>query len=154
VDDHTDLVELSYEECLLLLAAHSVGRLAVIAEPYPLLFPVNYRLVDGRGGPPTPGHTWIAIRTRPGNPIDRAPIFVSFEVDGIDHEHHAGWSVLVAGTMHRIDPDAADFAARFDPQPWLRDDRDRWLVIDPTRVTGRRLRRQDVEWAFPERAYL
>ena len=45
----------------------------MLADPYPLIFPVNYRLVELPDGQ-TPGHTWIAIRTRPGNTIDRAPV--------------------------------------------------------------------------------
>jgi nitroimidazol reductase NimA-like FMN-containing flavoprotein (pyridoxamine 5'-phosphate oxidase superfamily) len=149
----SDATALSYDECLGLLQAEAVGRIAVLADPYPLIFPVNYRLVefpDGRA----PGHTWIAIRTRPGNTIDRAPTFVSFEIDGVDHAHRTGWSVLVAGTLHAVDPGAAEFRARFDTNPWLDADRERWLVIHPARITGRRVGEQQVEWAFSALSYL
>jgi nitroimidazol reductase NimA-like FMN-containing flavoprotein (pyridoxamine 5'-phosphate oxidase superfamily) len=154
VNDQREYVDLSYEECLALLQAESVGRIAVIAEPYPLVFPVNYRVVGSEVAPAAPGRTWIAIRTRPGNTIDRAPMFVSFEIDGIDRNHRTGWSVLVTGTMHRVDTAAAEFDARFDPEPWVAEGRDRWLVVHASQVTGRRLRDQDADWAFSARAYL
>lgn len=154
MDDRPGYVELDYTECLALLDAESVGRIAVIAEPYPLVFPVNYRLVSGDGTPHAPGRTWIAIRTRPGNVIDRAPMFVSFEIDGIDRHHGTGWSVLVTGTMHRVDADAADFDEHFDPEPWVTEGRDRWLVVHASTVTGRRLLEGDRDWAFPSGAYL
>jgi nitroimidazol reductase NimA-like FMN-containing flavoprotein (pyridoxamine 5'-phosphate oxidase superfamily) len=150
----TDVIELSYEESLALLATESVGRIAVHADPYPLVFPVNYKLVDGRGPSEPPGHAWIAIRTRPGNTIDRAPMFVSFEIDGVEHARHTGWSVIVTGTLHRVDERAADFDERFDPEPWIGEERDRWLVIHPTRITGRRLGPDHSAWAFPPAAYL
>jgi uncharacterized protein len=154
VDETTDAVELTYEECLELLRADSVGRIAVVVEPYPLVFPVNYRVVGSDDTLAEPGRLWIAIRTRPGNPIDRAPMFVSFEVDGIDRHHHAGWSVLVTGTMHRVDTAAAEFDERFDPDPWITEGRDRWLVIHASTVTGRRVRDHDTGWAFSTHAYL
>ena len=40
------LEELPYEECVELLAAQSVGRIAVIVEGGPVVVPVNYRLVE------------------------------------------------------------------------------------------------------------
>jgi hypothetical protein len=64
---------------------------------------------------------------------------VAFEIDGVDVANQAGWSVLVRGTLHHADPDAADFRNRFDPQPWLGDDRDAWLSIEPFEITGRRI---------------
>ena len=149
----SDAIALSYDECFELLQEESVGRIAVLADPYPLIFPVNYRLVELPDGH-TPGHTWIAIRTRPGNTIDRAPGFVSFEIDGVDRVHRSGWSVLVTGTMHEVDRGAAEFRVRFDTHPWLDVDRDCWLVIHPTRITGRRVGPQQLEWAFSASAYL
>jgi nitroimidazol reductase NimA-like FMN-containing flavoprotein (pyridoxamine 5'-phosphate oxidase superfamily) len=43
------LEELSYDECLDLLRANSVGRIAVVVEEFPVVLPVNYRLVEARG---------------------------------------------------------------------------------------------------------
>jgi hypothetical protein len=142
------LEELTYDECLRLLRANTVGRVAVVIDGLPIVLPVNYRLVE------TDGRTWIALRTRTGNVSERAPMQVAFEIDGIDPVHHGGWSVLVRGMQHHVDPDAADFRARFDPEPWLADQRDAWLVIEPYVITGRRLHPSEAEWVFHARAYL
>jgi nitroimidazol reductase NimA-like FMN-containing flavoprotein (pyridoxamine 5'-phosphate oxidase superfamily) len=141
------LEQLSYDECVTLLRSNQVGRLAMIVDGYPMILPVNYRLAE------TSGRTWITIRTRVGGEIDRAPLPVAFEIDGADPFSKRGWSVLVRGTLQHVDPDAADFARRFDPGSWLAD-RDAWLVIEPITVTGRRLHPGEVEWAFHTNAYL
>lgn len=58
----------------------------------------------------------IALRTRHGNVIESAPMRVAFEIDGIESGLREGWSVLVQGTMHRVDTEAANFAQRFDSE--------------------------------------
>jgi hypothetical protein len=65
-----------------------------------------------------------------------------------------GWSVLARGTLHHVDPDAADFRERFDPHPWIIDERDAWLIVEPFGITGRRLHAAEPEWAFHPEAYL
>jgi nitroimidazol reductase NimA-like FMN-containing flavoprotein (pyridoxamine 5'-phosphate oxidase superfamily) len=142
------LEELSLDECLTYLRASHVGRIAVTSETGPVVLPVNHRLVETRAA------DWIALRTRPGNVIDRAPMHAAFEIDDIDEAHRAGWSVLVQGTLHPIDPDAADFQLRFDSEPWLLEERDQWLVLWPFRITGRRLLPAEGGWAFQAAAYL
>jgi nitroimidazol reductase NimA-like FMN-containing flavoprotein (pyridoxamine 5'-phosphate oxidase superfamily) len=142
------LDELSLEEGLALLRAGTVGRIAFTSDDWPVVFPVNYRLVEASE------RTWIALRTRPGNVIDRAPLNVAFQIDGIDPVHQQGWSVLLRGTLQRVDPDAADFRERFDPHPWILDERDAWLIVEPFAITGRRLRATEPEWAFHLEAYI
>ena len=142
------LEELPLEECLRLLRAGSVGRIAFSVDDFPVVFPVNYRLVE------TSAPTWIALRTRPGNVIDNAPLATAFEIDSIDDQHHLGWSVLVRGTLEHVDPDAAGFRERFDPDPWLGAERESWLAIVPFAITGRRLLPAEQVWAFHQRAYL
>jgi nitroimidazol reductase NimA-like FMN-containing flavoprotein (pyridoxamine 5'-phosphate oxidase superfamily) len=142
------LTELSHDECLTLLRAHVVGRIAVVVNDFPAIFPVNYRMAE------TPGPVWLALRTRRGNVLDRASMRVGFEIDGIDVAAHQGWSVLVRGTLHRVDPDAADFRERFDPKPWITEDRDAWLVVDPFSVTGRRLDAPVGEFEYNPEGYL
>jgi nitroimidazol reductase NimA-like FMN-containing flavoprotein (pyridoxamine 5'-phosphate oxidase superfamily) len=142
------LEELSYDECLQLLREHAVGRMGVVLDESPAVLPVNYQLVE------TVGLTLIALRTRPGNIIDRADLKVAFEIDDIDPIHRQGWSVLVRGTLHDVDPEAADFKNRFDSHPWILTERDAWLVIQPFSITGRRLHAAATEWAFHYRAYL
>ena len=142
------LEQLSYAECLALLRQHLVGRIGVVVNGWPIVLPVNYRLVE------TSAITWIAVRTRPGNVIEQAGNKVAFEVDDLDPAHHQGRSVLVRGTLHHVDPDAADFRERFDPQPWLLAERDAWLVIQPFSITGRQLHPATTDWGFHIRGYV
>jgi nitroimidazol reductase NimA-like FMN-containing flavoprotein (pyridoxamine 5'-phosphate oxidase superfamily) len=142
------LEELSYDDCLVRLRQGAVGRIAVVVDAFPVVLPVNYRVAE------TSGRTWVAIRTRPGNILDRAAMHVAFETDSIDPGHRQGWSVLVRGTLHHVDPDTADFRSRFDPEPWIAAERDAWLVIEPFSVTGRQLHPAEREWPFHPTAYL
>ena len=140
--------ELPYDTCLRLLRANAVGRIGVVTNDLPVVLPVNYRVVE------TTGLIWIALRTRPGNVIDLASITVAFEIDGVDPLHREGWSVHVSGTLHRIDPDAADFRQRFDSEPWLESERDCWLVILPNAITGRQLHAAAREWVLHVQEFL
>lgn len=142
------LEELTLEECIQLLRGESVGRIAVEAEGGPIVVPVNYRLAEA------PGKNWIALRTRPGNVIDRAPMRVAFEIDAFEPANREGWSVLVRGTLHRVDTKTADFAKQFDSEPWVVTERDAWLIIEPFAISGRRLHAAEREWAFNIDAYL
>jgi nitroimidazol reductase NimA-like FMN-containing flavoprotein (pyridoxamine 5'-phosphate oxidase superfamily) len=134
--------ELSLEECLTRLRDESVGRVAVLDHDVPVVVPVNYQLVE------VAGIVWIVLRTRPGNLIDTAPMKVGFEIDGIDLVRESGWSVLVRGTLHHVDVTGADFRERFDPHPWLGEDRSAWLVIQPFSITGRTLEGPQPTWVF------
>lgn len=142
------LEELSYDACLQRLREHTVGRIGVVVHYAPVVLPVNYRLVE------TVGLTLLAVRTRPDNVIESGGPQAALEIDDIDPIHQQGWSVLVRGTLHRVDPEAADFKNQFDPHPWLLADRDAWLIIQPFAITGRRLHPAAREWAFHTRAYL
>jgi nitroimidazol reductase NimA-like FMN-containing flavoprotein (pyridoxamine 5'-phosphate oxidase superfamily) len=142
------LETLSPSACRSLLRERSFGRLAFVVNDYPVVLPVNYRFVEAGG------KTWIALRTRPGGVIEHEGMKVAFEVDEIDGGHRQGWSVLARGTLHHVDPDAADFRERFDPHPWILAERDAWLIVDPFAITGRRLHPETSEWAFHLRAYL
>lgn len=127
-----ELVELSLDQCIARLRTATVGRVAVVVNEFPVVLPVNFRVVD------MPGTPWLAFRTRTGNVLDRAPIPAALEIDGIDLVDHRGWSVLARGTLHHVDPESADFEERFDPGPWL-PDREAWLAIVPFSITGRRI---------------
>src|SRR4051794_17545606 len=67
-----ELESLSEVECLRKLAAHHFGRLAIIVDGRPLIFPVNYAVCN----------RVIAIRTAPGTKLTYAPgAQVAFEID-------------------------------------------------------------------------
>jgi hypothetical protein len=142
------LEELPYEECLQHLREHAVARIGIVIDDAPVVLPVNYRLVE------TVGLVLLAVRSRPGNIIERGGLQVALEIDDIDSIHQQGWSVLVRGTLHHVDAEAADFKTRFDPDPWISAERDAWLVIQPFAITGRRLHPATRGWAFHIRGYL
>jgi nitroimidazol reductase NimA-like FMN-containing flavoprotein (pyridoxamine 5'-phosphate oxidase superfamily) len=140
--------ELSYHDCIELLRVERVGRIGIVVDDQPIVLPINYRLVE------TDAVTWIAVRTRPGNVLDQPGTRAAFEIDGFDRAAQRGWSVLVRGELLRVDCDAADFRARFDPAPWVEEERESWLVIDPFMITGRVISGGTPTWAFVSEAYL
>lgn len=148
MSDEASVQAINYDECLALLRIGGVGRIAFDVDEFPVILPVNYRLVE------TSGRVWIALRTRPGNVIARAPAHVAFEIDEVDPARHQGWSVLARGTLHAVDPGAADFRERFDSHPWIEAEREAWLIVDPFALTGRRLHGAQPEWAFTDGAYI
>ncbi len=68
-----------------MLRAGTVGPIAFTSDDWPVVFPVNYRLVEANE------RTCIALRTRPRNVIDRAPVNVAFQVDGLGPMYQEGW---------------------------------------------------------------
>jgi nitroimidazol reductase NimA-like FMN-containing flavoprotein (pyridoxamine 5'-phosphate oxidase superfamily) len=144
------LEELTAEDCVSLLSFEQVGRIAVIDDGFPLVFPVNYKVVAIHSEEPV-----IVIRTRPGNAVATAGERVAFEVDGVDHAGRSGWCVLVRGLLRHIDPPASPATmAAIDPEPWVTDDRDEWLALTPMTISGRRIRGPQPAWAFSVRGYL
>jgi len=122
----THLVEMPKWECLRLLGERTIGRLGVMEGTYPVVLPISYRLV--------PEKPLVVLRTRSGGVIHRAVGHASLEVDEIEVGSRRAWSVLVRGVLRPLD-DSAGLPA---PQPWLSDDRHRWLVLEPHVITGRR----------------
>ena len=127
------LDQLDYDECIRRLDGESVGRIALLVNELLVVVPVNYRMVQ------TDGRTWIVFRTEPDGILDRPDVHAAFEIDDADAAKRTGWSVLVQGMLQRVDPDSADMRERFDPVPWPRSPRDRWMTIEPFSVTGRRI---------------
>ncbi|MFI1466621.1 helix-turn-helix domain-containing protein [Streptomyces wuyuanensis] len=126
------LAELDESECRDLMAAHGVGRIGVLTPGGPAVVPVNY-LVDG---------TDIAFRTALGKvPAFAAGSEVAFEVDRVDDAFSSGWSVLAVGTARAVtDEDAVRRLAELAPTtPWAGGPRDLWIVLSPTRLSGRRI---------------
>ncbi|HWM18774.1 MAG TPA: pyridoxamine 5'-phosphate oxidase family protein [Ilumatobacteraceae bacterium] len=134
-----ELEELSRAECLSLLSAQSVGRIAVIAgDGLPFVAPVNYELL---------GDT-IVFRTNAGTKLEalqRHP--VAFQIDSIDPGHRAGWSVLVQGVAHEAAPHELTSVI---VEPWL-GPKQYWIQVVPRYISGRRIRLPDI--AFDARAY-
>jgi hypothetical protein len=131
--EETEFSEIQREECLELLAAQSVGRLAVIRKGRPLIFPVNY-VLDG---------DVIVFRTDPGAKLSGAPLRkVAFEIDGVDETAGTGWSVLVQGYCYEITNgiDAhSEFRRTLPVTPFAPGDKRHWVEIMPEVITGRRV---------------
>ena len=91
-----------------LLAAAAVGRVGVLVDSAPEIYPVNHA-VDGES---------VLFRTDPGNKlhaVERSPS-VCFEADGIDADARGGWSVLVKGRAVEL-TSAADLLTAATRQP-------------------------------------
>ncbi|HAM02813.1 MAG TPA: pyridoxamine 5'-phosphate oxidase family protein [Acidimicrobiaceae bacterium] len=133
------LEEIPEEECLALLAAHSVGRVVFVDhEGQPGAVPVNY-VLDGRT---------VAFRTDPGTKLDSSVLGkVAFEIDGIDELYREGWSVLVTGVGREI-TDAIDrWSERVRSHrlyPWASGAKEHWIAIATPSFSGRRIRHSGV----------
>ncbi len=133
IDARTGLEVLDHDECLRLLAADEVGRLALVDGGAPAVFPVNYRL-DGEA---------IVFRTAPGTKLavgPRAP--VAFEVDAFDRTMRTGWSVVATGRLEEVTQfDTATYQRMKDlpVEPWAGGERPHWMRLVPSRITGRRI---------------
>jgi nitroimidazol reductase NimA-like FMN-containing flavoprotein (pyridoxamine 5'-phosphate oxidase superfamily) len=134
VEPHRTAIErIGRDECVRLLAADEVGRLAVNVGRAPTIFPVNYRM-DGEA---------VVFRTDWGTKLDmgrRAP--VSFEIDGFDRAARTGWSVVVAGRLEEVtehDAEVFDRVHRLAVDPWAGGEKSHWVRIVPGLITGRRV---------------
>jgi nitroimidazol reductase NimA-like FMN-containing flavoprotein (pyridoxamine 5'-phosphate oxidase superfamily) len=126
--------ELSVGECLQLLAAHHFGRIAVVVDSHPIVFPINYAL-EGES---------VVFRTAPGTKLSGAAMgHVAFEIDEVDESTQTGWSVIVQGVGTEItsslDAHSEELRA-LDIHPWVPGERAHWVGILPQSITGRRLR--------------
>jgi uncharacterized protein len=122
------------DECYRLLGTHEFGRIGVVADHYPLILPVNYRL-DG---------TTVVIRTHQGTILDSAEhANVTFEVDEIDRASRSGWSVLLRATAEEVGEEhRAELVARTQAtglEPWAPGDKGHWIRLIAHEVTGRRI---------------
>ena len=133
-DERVWVEHLSPAACWSRLATSPVGRVGVLVDSAPEIYPVNY-VVDGEA---------IVFRTDPGSKLrglDRSPA-VCFEVDVLDPETRTGWSVLVKGRASEITR-AAEVrrAAQLPLRFWSLGEKACWVRIVPTEVTGREIHR-------------
>ncbi len=127
------LLNVDRAECLTLIAEHSVGRLGVVNGSQPLVFPINYALVDDE----------IVFRTDDGTKLTEATRGqVCFQLDEFDDAAHTGWSVLIQGRAEEISPydsPAVQVLKELEVQPWAGGTKSHWFRIRPTAITGRRI---------------
>jgi uncharacterized protein len=130
-----EMLELSREECLRLLAANRFGRLAVsMGESAPVIRPVNY-VFD------VPSQS-VVFRTAPGSKFTALlhSADVAFEIDGIDESSRTGWSVIIRGVTDEV-TNASD-VRRLESlglDTWAPGRKTHWMHIRAWTVSGRRI---------------
>jgi uncharacterized protein len=124
--------ELSKSECFELLAQEHLGRVAVVDDRGPVVFPVNYVL----------DRHMVVFRTDKGTKLDAAcrGSRVAFEVDGTDAAAHTGWSVLIRGEVIEVtDPEELARLRKLRLDPWAPGAKAHYVRILPAVLTGRRI---------------
>jgi len=124
--------ELTRSECFELLSREHLGRVAVVDDQGPVIFPVNFVL----------DRHMVVFRTDEGTKLDAAArgARVAFEVDGTDEAAHTGWSVLVRGEAVEVtDPAELARLRKIRLSPWAPGAKNRYVRILPAKLTGRRI---------------
>ena len=122
---------LSDEQCWELLAANQIGRLATVVGGRVDIFPINYVVHEGE----------IYFKTAEGSKLASVMAHheVAFEIDGYNEDSNEAWSVVMAGLgrvlTHDDEMDAAEGLPLF---PWNTAPKNRYVVIEPTEISGRR----------------
>lgn len=135
------LEEIQKDECLQLLRAMAVGRIAVaMPGEAPLVVPVNY-VVDGET---------VVFRSDEGSKVAALRVGpVAFETDFVDPVRRTGWSVLVRGVAYEATQWEIEHVGL---ESWVSGPKAHWVRIVPESITGRRIRVSDV--ALDSRGYL
>lgn len=122
-------------DCADLLATSARGRLGVVVDGRPEIFPVNH--VYDRAS------SCVVFRTNARTKLHGALNWpsVAYEVDGVEPDGDSGWSVMVVGRAEEItDADEIARVARDRHVLWRPADSAHWVRIVPWKVTGRRIR--------------
>ncbi|BCM64791.1 MULTISPECIES: pyridoxamine 5'-phosphate oxidase family protein [Streptomyces] len=125
--------ELGRQECLRLLATAPIGRIVHTRQALPAVLPVNFGLDDDGA---------VLLRTSAASELARAVdgAVVAFEVDAVDADTYAGWSVVVTGRAEIVtDPAEAARLERTGPRSWAPSPEEVFVRIEPELVTGREL---------------
>jgi uncharacterized protein len=127
--------DLAREQCLDLLEASHLGRVAWQAADLPQILPVTYATHQGS----------VYFRTTPDGILSELaqPTRVALEVDELDQQTRSGWSIVLHGRTSAVsEPDAlADLWAADSLVPWAGGNRTLFICIRPDRVSGRVVRR-------------
>jgi nitroimidazol reductase NimA-like FMN-containing flavoprotein (pyridoxamine 5'-phosphate oxidase superfamily) len=135
-DKHDDQIEvLSEQQCLDLLASQDLGRIAFTVGEQPEIFPVNYAT----------DRAIVVFRTATGTKLEQALVSrVAFEVDEWDPQTKLGWSVVLKGIAEEVTTGIDPFSAKLRTHavsPLAPGERERWIAIYPSEISGRRFRR-------------
>jgi nitroimidazol reductase NimA-like FMN-containing flavoprotein (pyridoxamine 5'-phosphate oxidase superfamily) len=130
--------ELDQDTCMQLISRGGIGRIAYASRFGLVVLPVNYGLHDGAVVFRTAEHGPLDEDLRTG--IEGAEYRVAFEIDDIDLAKRQGWSVLVQGPAHHLAEAERDAAVQAGVQALAPGERELFVRIVPSRITGRRIR--------------
>ena len=125
--------KLTFDECWELLADDALGRIAVVVDGHPEIFPVNYVLHRRNIVFRTAAGTklWGAMTERPA----------ALEIDGYDPRTETAWSVVVRGDTAVIqDQEEKDAVDRLQLEPWQPGAKDHYVQLTAQALTGRRFK--------------
>lgn len=128
------LEELTETECLELLSASTVGRIAFVSAEGQQLVPVNFIVLDGLIYFRTT-HAAFLSELAPGHAD------VAFGVDHYEDASRSGWNVTAHGSARRVEDRANINKVLGNPnlQPWAGGVRSIVIEIRPTSMAGRRV---------------
>ena len=135
IEGRTNLQVLSTIACDRHLRTEAVGRIAVMVDDHPEIFPVNYA-VDERGD--------IFFRMDSGTKLNAAATAptISFEIDGFDEDRELGWSVLAVGPARWLGrPQDIAKVRELPLKPWAAGEKANVVRLSPTKITGRQIAR-------------
>ena len=131
----TALLELDRAECLRLLAATSVGRVAVNVPDWPpVVRPVNYVFDE-------PSQS-VLFRSARGSKLHALlhSARAAFEIDGTEPDSRAAWSVIVVGVTEEVTrPLEIARLEHLGLKPWAPGPKPHWIRIRAGTVSGRRI---------------
>jgi nitroimidazol reductase NimA-like FMN-containing flavoprotein (pyridoxamine 5'-phosphate oxidase superfamily) len=121
-----------------LISAGGVGRIGYSGRYGPTILPVNFVVLDKVIYFRTARHSTMEQDLRTG--IAHADYKVAFQIDHYDDTARTGWSVLVQGDVHPMESDdELAMAAQAGVESWVAGDRNLFMRITPTKVTGHRV---------------
>jgi uncharacterized protein len=128
-----DVQNLEHHECWAMLRTVSVGRLAVLVDGRPDIFPINYTVDGGT----------LIFRSGEGTKLAAASegAAVALEADGVDPDTGLAWSVVVKGAADVITGNEHIMETmQLYLFPWQAGKKDAFVRITPDSITGRRFR--------------
>lgn len=129
----SELTVLSEQKCLELLRGSRYGRVALCMPDGPQIIPVNFTVTEDS----------VIFRTTPYSVLGSHAwqTRLALEVDQIDEESEAGWSVVVFGPGTRIDAghELDEIVEHWNPHPWASGTRPLYVRLRWDSISGRRL---------------
>ncbi|MBX7446106.1 MULTISPECIES: pyridoxamine 5'-phosphate oxidase family protein [unclassified Arthrobacter] len=125
--------KLSFDDCWELLDGDTVGRLAIVVDGHPEIFPVNY-VVHRRS---------IVFRTAAGTKLWGAKMErpAALEIDGYDSATELAWSVVVRGETEILEEQAdRDAVDSLGLEPWQPGEKANYVRLNAKAMTGRRFK--------------